>query len=149
MKFSYEYYLSNTFTFPLIACIGFALAATVLFVQVVRKGKTVFESKNIISLVLLVAMCCGLITNCLHLAFGCKLPLDKSGETQVVTGKIETIEKVAISPMYKLENENSKAYRLNIDGKYYYVMSATGVSVGDFVEVTYLNNSKFVVEIQK
>lgn len=144
MKYSYEYYKSNTFTWPLIACCICVIMLISVLVGLI-KGRDNFKLIYIPGIIVLVAL---LISSSIMLSYGYKLALDEKDDIQFVEGKIEKIDKVINSPVYKLEDGNSKASIIYISGQRYYIMSDRQISINDEVEISYLENSKFIVEIK-
>lgn len=141
MSFSYDYYMANTFTWPLIACILFGIISVGFIIKIFNKSSIL---QNSLWLVLfLFALTCNII----HLSYGYKIVLDEKDNVATIEGDIEKIEEEIYAPLYKLDGGNSRGHTIYISGEKYYIMSAKDLSINDNVEITYLKNSKFILEI--
>ena len=147
MTYSYDYYKTNTFTWPLIVCIITAVICTISIVQIVKNFKKTSGSQKAIKPVITLMLIVVLIVNAFHLSLGYKILLDDENNTETISGTISSLNEIKYSPTFKLDEGNSKAYNVYIDGKQYKIMSARGLSNGLNVEITYLKNSKFITRI--
>lgn len=144
MEFSYEYYKANAFTWSLVACVVFGIISLGLIIKMLGTSNKSLKLQMFLCLVLSLF---GLTSHVIKLSYSYKIVFDNKDNVMMVEGKIEKIEEVISSPVYKLEEGNSKASILYISGEKYYIMSAGNLSVNDNVEITYLKNSKFILEI--
>ena len=147
MSFSYDYYMANTFTWPLIGCIIFGIIIIGSLVKIFVKPKSLFNLENLMNFLLIIVFMFGLVTNLGHLSYGYKIVLDEKDNVATIEGDIEKIEENIYAPLYKLDGGNSRGHTIYISGESYYIMSAKDLSVNDNVEITYLKNSKFILEI--
>ncbi len=149
MEFSYEYYKSTTFTWPLIGCIAFGLIGILVFINLCINVKCISNIKKIMNILLLFVIVFGLICNLFHFSYGYKIPLDKKDDAIIAEGEISSIKKAFGSPYYKMENINTNGFLINVSGEIYYIMYIGDIEIGDKVELKYLPKSKIVLSINK
>lgn len=159
MKFSFEYYMNNTFIWPLIGCVLFGLISVLILISLIkdkkerdkkeRDKKERFDKKSIINIIIFVVFVFGLVCNAIHLSYGYKIPLDKKEDAVIKEGEVLYISKAFGSPLYKLENINTRGYYINISNEKYYIMYTGELEIGDKVEFEYLPNSKVVLSIER
>lgn len=65
----------------------------------------------------------------------------------IIDGEVEKIEKVVFSPRYMYKESVVFAKIITINGEKYYCITVGDLSIGDYVEVSYLENSRLIIKI--
>ena len=142
VKYSYATYKIECLIWPLIIFVLFLILFT-SDIMSIKKKRNFFRMPFFITFVLSAIF---LVVSGIELSHGYKLLFDKEDDIIKTMGQIEKIEKV-FPPKFLNKDNDLQAHWLYISGEKYYIMSASHISLNDHVEVFYLKNSKFIVEI--
>ncbi|GEM_PF-4164683 len=147
MEFLYNEYFTNLFVIPFVMCvISISLMLGLIIHNVLAKRPLTIKFKIhlIISLFVIILL---LIVSVSSLKHGVKLLKDDKNSVIMIEGEIEKIEKVVFSPRYMYNDRVVFAKIITINGEKYYCMTVGDLSIGDYVEVSYLENSRLIIKI--
>ncbi len=147
MAFSYNEYFNNLFILPLVMCaisvvviLGMIIYSLNLKTPLTIKFKFDFSISVIICIILLIVFAPSL-------RYGVKMLNDNKNSAIIIDGEIEEIEKVTFSPRYMHKDRVVFAKMITINGEKYYCMTVGEIAVGDYVEASYLINSRLIIKI--
>lgn len=100
----------------------------------------------IISLIIIV---CFSVLMSIQLSHGVRLVKYGEKDSVYISGEIQEITDVSVSPKYWYDEEHhhSRASWIKINNEKYYIMAIGNFKVGDTVQIKYLNKSNFVLSI--
>jgi hypothetical protein len=147
MAFSYNEYFNSLFILPLIMC---AISVVVILAMIIYslnlsspftiKFKFDFSISVIVCIILFIVFASSL-------RYGVKMLNDNENSAIIIDGEIEEIEKVTFSPRYMYNDRVVFAKVITINGEKYYCMTVGDLAVGDYVEASYMKNSRLVIKI--
>lgn len=147
MRFSYNEYFNNLFILPLVMCaisvvviLGMIIYSSNLSSPLTIKFKFDFSISVIVCILLFIIFASSL-------RYGVKLLKDDENSVIIIEGEIEKIEKVVFSPRYMYNDRVVFAKMITINGEKYYCMTVGNLSIGDYVEASYLINSRLIIKI--
>ncbi len=147
MKIDYNLYHKNNLVIPAIMLI---LVVVYLVYNIYLLFKNLHTSKShhyyVFALVVGVLF---LIPIFASLPRGLNLITEKASDTVITEGTVTNIERIQNSPRYYIDGEPCRAVWICIEDKKYYMVDTHDLSVGDKVQLTYLKNSRFVIEYDK
>lgn len=147
MEFLYNEYFTNLFVIPFVMCvISISLMlGLIIHTLLAKRPLTVkFKIDLVISLFVIILL---LIVSVSSLKYGVKMSKDDEYSAIIIDGEVEKIEKVVFSPRYMYKESVVFAKIITINGEKYYCMTVGDLSIGDYVEVSYLENSRLIIKI--
>ncbi|MBE6542804.1 MAG: hypothetical protein E7675_00235 [Ruminococcaceae bacterium] len=154
MHFSYSEYYNNGFVIPLfflIASFSFAVISIINYRRKVKKA-TLEQSNNKKSLILILISCIVAViivsTQMQTLMYGINLVGESAEDAIEYAGEIKRIEKVDQSPRYMHNGSVVRASIVDVGEMSFYFMTASGLKVGDKINITYLPNSTMVLSYE-
>lgn len=155
MAFSYNEYLLKTLILPIVVLFFSIAVATILLISLSKQLKKVngYNRKPITrlifvlpwALILSISMVCTVLC-CSVLQYGINLVWDVSDNSVSITGEIDEIEELSVSPLYTDGNGNRyKGALVTINNKQLLFMNANSLKKGDYVQVQYLSASCMVL----
>ncbi len=147
MKIDYSLYRKNNLVIPAIGIISLMLFTAV---NVCLLFKNLHTPKSIHYYIFsIIVAIIAMIAVSVLLPRGLKLITENESDAVVTEGEITNIEWALDSPKYYIGGKHCRAVLICIGDEKYYMVDTHELSVGDKVQLTYLKNSRFVIEYDK
>ena len=144
MKLEYSMYFKNDLVLPavlLIALVAFLIVNVCGLVGNIKKSEPLTYSIFAIVCAILV-----IIPNAIMLSRGVLLISEKESDAISIEGEVTGIEFAHNSPRYYINGEARHGVWIYVDGEKYYMANTEELSVGERVELRYLERSRLVLE---
>jgi len=149
MDLGIEIYTKYNLIIPCIAAIiltAFIVANAVSLYRLRKIKGTSSKQYHIASLVILVLILCA---STYPLGRGMHLVHERKQDAITVTCEVLNVTFISYSPRYYYNHEATRAVWIHTTDQKYYMVDTGEISIGDHIEITYLPNSRYVIDYKR